>query len=79
MARYYNTKVNLRCFEAGNWVLRKVIQATKNLSHDKLGPNWEGPYKVIQYYRRGTYHLEDMDGKKLPHPWNVEHFKKYYP
>uniref|UniRef100_A0A2N9FFZ0 Uncharacterized protein n=1 Tax=Fagus sylvatica TaxID=28930 RepID=A0A2N9FFZ0_FAGSY len=34
----------------------------------KLGPNWEGPYKIIQYYRRGTYHLEDRHGKKLPHP-----------
>uniref|UniRef100_A0A2N9EDC4 Integrase catalytic domain-containing protein n=1 Tax=Fagus sylvatica TaxID=28930 RepID=A0A2N9EDC4_FAGSY len=29
--------------------------------------------------RRGTYHLEDRHGKKLPHPWNAEHFKKYYP
>uniref|UniRef100_A0A2N9G172 Integrase catalytic domain-containing protein n=1 Tax=Fagus sylvatica TaxID=28930 RepID=A0A2N9G172_FAGSY len=44
----------------------------------KLGLNWEGPYKVIKYYRRGTYHLEDRHGKKLPHPWNAEHLKKYY-
>uniref|UniRef100_A0A2N9I9R7 Reverse transcriptase domain-containing protein n=1 Tax=Fagus sylvatica TaxID=28930 RepID=A0A2N9I9R7_FAGSY len=79
MARYYNTKVKLRRFEVGNWVLRKVTQATKDQSQGKLGPNWEGPYMVIQYYRRGTYHLDDMDGKKLPYPWNVENFKKYYP
>uniref|UniRef100_A0A2N9GLN6 RNase H type-1 domain-containing protein n=1 Tax=Fagus sylvatica TaxID=28930 RepID=A0A2N9GLN6_FAGSY len=79
MARYYNTKVKLRRFEIGDWVLRKVTQATKDPSQGKLGPNWEGPYKIIQYYRRGTYHLEDRHGKKLPHPWNAEHLKKYYP
>uniref|UniRef100_A0A2N9H429 Reverse transcriptase domain-containing protein n=1 Tax=Fagus sylvatica TaxID=28930 RepID=A0A2N9H429_FAGSY len=79
MARYYNTKVKLRRFEVGDWVLRKVTQATKDPSQGKLGPNWEGPYKIIQYYRRGTYHLEDRHGKKLPHPWNAEHLKKYYP
>jgi ribonuclease HI len=79
MAKYYNTKVKLRRFEIGDWVLRKVTQATKDPSQGKLGPNWEGPYKVIQYYRKGTYHLEDRHGKKLPHPWNAEHLKKYYP
>uniref|UniRef100_A0A2N9ELT3 RNase H type-1 domain-containing protein n=1 Tax=Fagus sylvatica TaxID=28930 RepID=A0A2N9ELT3_FAGSY len=79
MARYYNTKVKLQRFEVCDWVLRKVTQATKDPSQGKLGPNWEGPYKVIQYYRRGTYHLEDRYGKKLPHPWNAEHLKKYYP
>uniref|UniRef100_A0A2N9H5S1 Integrase catalytic domain-containing protein n=1 Tax=Fagus sylvatica TaxID=28930 RepID=A0A2N9H5S1_FAGSY len=79
MARYYNTKVKLRRFEVSDWVLRKVTQATKDPSQGKLGPNWEGPYKVTQYYRRGTYHLEDRHGKKLPHPWNAEHLKKYYP
>jgi hypothetical protein len=39
MARYYNTKVKLRRFEVGNWVLRKVTQATKDPSQGKLGPN----------------------------------------
>jgi ribonuclease HI len=50
MARYYNTRVKLRRFEVGDWVLRKVSQATKDPSQGKLGPNWEGPYKVTQYY-----------------------------
>uniref|UniRef100_A0A2N9FNL1 Integrase catalytic domain-containing protein n=1 Tax=Fagus sylvatica TaxID=28930 RepID=A0A2N9FNL1_FAGSY len=77
MAKYYNTKVKLRRFEIGDWVLRKITQATKDPSQGKLGPNWEGPYKVMQYYRRGTYHLEDRHGKKLPHPWNAEHLKKH--
>jgi hypothetical protein len=58
MAKYYNTKVKLQRFEVGDWVLRKVTQATKDPSQGKLGPNWEGPYKVIQYYRKDTYHKE---------------------
>ena len=32
MARYYNTKVKLRRFEVGDWVLRKVTQVTKDPS-----------------------------------------------
>jgi hypothetical protein len=68
MAQYYNTRVKLRCFEIGDLVLRRVTQAIKDPFQGKLGPNWEGPYKVVQYFRKGTYHLEDMGGKKLPHP-----------
>jgi hypothetical protein len=71
--------VKARQFEVGDLVLRKVTIATKNHTQGKLGPNWEGPYKVIEIHRRGTYHLEAMDGKWLPHPWNIEHLKKYYP
>ena len=33
----------------------------------------EGPYKVVDYFKKGTYHQRILDGKKLPHPWNVEH------
>uniref|UniRef100_A0A2N9EYJ1 Uncharacterized protein n=1 Tax=Fagus sylvatica TaxID=28930 RepID=A0A2N9EYJ1_FAGSY len=44
----------------------------------KLGPTWEGPYRVVKFHRRGTYHLEKIDGDALPHPWNAEHLKKYY-
>ncbi|XP_030964543.1 uncharacterized protein LOC115985784 [Quercus lobata] len=28
--------------------------------------------------RKGTYHLETLEGQKLPHPWNTEHLRKYY-
>ena len=47
-------------------VMRKVSQATKDLNEGKLGPNWESPYKVIRYSRRGSYYLEDTNGKPLP-------------
>ena len=53
----------------GNWdvkpqtdmVLWKVSQATKDPTQEKLGPNWEGLYKVVCYSRRGSYYLEDMN------------------
>ena len=59
MMRYYNQRVKLKQFNPRDMVLRKVSQATKDLNNGKLGPNWEGPYKVIRYSRRGSYYLED--------------------
>ena len=79
MARHYNSKVKPKQLSVGDLILRKVTLATKNPSEGKLGPNWEGPYKVIEIRRPGTCHLEDMDGRRLPHPWNAEHLRKYYP
>ena len=78
MAEYYNKRVKLRRLEVGDLVLRKVSTATKDLNQRKLGPTWEGPYGVVHYSRRGSYHLETLDGQKLPRPWNTENLKKYY-
>ncbi|XP_075636710.1 uncharacterized protein LOC142608944 [Castanea sativa] len=78
MMRYYNQRVKLKCFNPGDMVLQKVSQATKDPNEGKLGLNWEGPYKVVHYSRRGSYYLEDANGKPLPCPWNAEHLKKYY-
>uniref|UniRef100_A0A2N9GS79 RNase H type-1 domain-containing protein n=1 Tax=Fagus sylvatica TaxID=28930 RepID=A0A2N9GS79_FAGSY len=78
MARYHDRRVKHREFKIGDLVLRKVTLATKDPTQGKLGPTWEGPYRVIKFFRRGTYHLEKLDGTALPHPWNAEHLKKYY-
>ena len=67
MARYYNTKVKLRYFNIKDLVIGKVTLATKNPSQGNLGPTWEEPYKVVEFYHRGTYHLETLDGRWLPH------------
>ena len=78
-ARYKNLiMVKSRRFNIGDLVLKKVSLATKNPVHGKLGPNWEGPYRVINFKRQGSYYLEALDGRKLEHPWNVEHLRKYY-
>ena len=78
MAKYYNQRVKLKKFHIGDLVLRKVTPATKDPAQGKLGPTWEGPYKVVHYSWQGSYHQEDLDGNKLPRPWNVEHIKRYY-
>ena len=48
MTRYHYQRVKLKLFNPRNMVLRKVSQATKDPTQGKLGPNWEGSYKVIQ-------------------------------
>ena len=78
MAEYYNKRVRPRRLEVGDLVLCKVLTVTKDPNQGKLGPRWEGPYRVVHYSRRGSYHLETLDGQKLPRPWNIENLKKYY-
>ena len=40
MARYYSRKVKVRRFNTRDLVLRKISQATKDLSQGKLGLAW---------------------------------------
>ncbi|GFZ01679.1 hypothetical protein Acr_15g0002880 [Actinidia rufa] len=78
IAKYYNERVKHQSFLPGDLVLRRVTLSTRDPSAGKLGPTWEGPYKVIKVSRPGTYWLEDPNGRALLHPWNAEHLKKYY-
>ena len=78
MAKQYDAMVKPRGFNIGDFVLKRISLATKNPAHGKLGPNWEGPYRVINCKRQGSYYLEALDGRKLEHPWNVEHLRRYY-
>ena len=78
MARQYDAMVKPRRFNIGDLVLKKVSLATKNPAHRKLGPNWKGPYRVISCKRQGSYYLKALDGRKLEHPWNIEHLRRYY-
>ena len=55
VAKYFNRRVRHKSFQLGDLVLRKVTLATKEISTEKLGPTWEGPYKVIKVFRPGTY------------------------
>ena len=58
MAKHYNSRVKQRDFQVGDLVLRKVMGANRDLTQGKLGPNWEGPYRITLWQRKGTYHLE---------------------
>ena len=68
MAEYYNQRVKLKRFNIGDLILRKVTTATKDPTQGKLGPTWEEPYKVVHCSHQRSYHLEDLDGNKLPRP-----------
>ena len=74
----YDTNVKLRPLAVGDLVLRKVLGTTKNSAWGKLGPNWEGPYRITLVAGIGAYYLEDLDEKAVLHPWNVNNLKRYY-
>ena len=66
MADYYNKRVKLRRLDIRDLVLRKVTPVTKDLAQGKLDPTWEGPYRIVHYSRQGSYHLETLDGQRIP-------------
>ena len=65
-------------FKPGDLVLRKVVGNKKKASDGKLGPNWEGPYRVVKTVGTGTYQLENLDGIAVPRPWNATNLRMYY-
>ena len=74
----YDANVKLRPLTPGDLVLRKVLGSAKNSASGKLGPNWEGPYRITLVARIGAYYLEDLDERAIPHPWNVNNLRMYY-
>ena len=54
----YDTNVKLRPLAVGDLVLRKVLGTTKNPTWGKLGPNWEGPYRITSVAGICAYYLE---------------------
>ena len=78
LKRGYDANVRIRPLTPGDLVLRKVVGSAKNLAWGKLGPNWEGPYRITSNAGIGAYFLEDLDGLVVPRPWNVNNLKRYY-
>ena len=76
--REHNKNIKPREFRIGDLILRKVMANTRKLNEGKLGPNWEGPYKVLSQAGLGAFRLEDMDWKLVPRPWNICNLRKYF-
>ena len=74
----YDARVRLRPMELGDLVLRKVLGTAKNPAWGKLGPNWEGPYRITSSTGIGAYFLEDLDEHIISRPWNVNNLRMYY-
>ncbi|GJX13808.1 reverse transcriptase domain-containing protein [Tanacetum coccineum] len=77
MERYYNAKVWGATFKPGDFVYRsnEAIHAKDN---EKLGPKWEGPYEVVEAFRKGAYKIRNNSGDILPQAWNVKDLTKCY-
>jgi hypothetical protein len=78
MKREHDKSIRPRTIRVGDLVLRKVMANTREPNDEKLGPNWEGPYKVLSLAGQGSYKLEDMNGKPIPRPWNTCNLRKYF-
>ena len=64
----YDKGVKLMPLALGDLVLRKVVGTTKNPSWEKLGPNWEGPYRITSVVGIEAYYLDDLDENVFPCP-----------
>ena len=62
----YDKEVKLRPLTPGDLVLRRVVGMVRNPAWGKLGPNWEGLYRITSVASIGAYYLEDLD-KKVVH------------
>ena len=49
LKRGYDANVKLRPLSPGDLVMRKILGNTENPSWGKLGPNWEGPYRIASH------------------------------
>ena len=57
----YDANVKLMLLVPSDLVLRKVLGTAKNPVWEKLGPNWERPYRITSVASIGAYFLEDID------------------
>ena len=78
VAQHYNKNIRVRTFKIEDWVLRRVFQNTKEVGAGKLGPNWEGPYKITKIVGHRAYKLQARDGCDIHNSWNATHLKLYH-
>ncbi|GKE30518.1 reverse transcriptase domain-containing protein [Tanacetum coccineum] len=64
MEKYYNSKVRSTSFKPGDMVYHSN-DASHAKDRGKLGPKWEGPYKVTESLGKGAYKLKDHKGNEL--------------
>ena len=75
-ARWRNIKVNPHQINSGDFVL---IRKKNAKMAGKLQSKWLGPYLATQTTRPASFTLQDSEGNKLPHTWNIDDLRKYYP
>ncbi|GKD39737.1 reverse transcriptase domain-containing protein [Tanacetum coccineum] len=64
-------------FKPGEFVFRKN-EAIRVEDQGKLGPKWEGPYRVAEAYQNGYYKLQTMEDKEVPRTLHANNLRKCY-
>ncbi|XP_071714324.1 uncharacterized protein [Rutidosis leptorrhynchoides] len=77
IAKYYDKRVRARSYKVGDLVWHDN-QASRAQNTGKLGPNWEGPYKVIGISNTGTYKLAELKGNPIKQSWHATALNKCY-
>nr|GEV49879.1 putative ribonuclease H-like domain-containing protein [Tanacetum cinerariifolium] len=77
MKQYYNKKVRPEGFRLGEFVFRRN-EASRIEDQGKLGPKWEGPYRVIKAYDNGSHKLQTLEDKEVPRTWHAINLRKCY-
>ncbi len=62
----------------GDLVLRKIVGSRKDPTQGKLGPNWEGPYKIASVAGAGAFRLMGLNDVLVKWPRNICNLKKFY-
>ncbi|GKC36898.1 reverse transcriptase domain-containing protein, partial [Tanacetum coccineum] len=68
--KYYNSRACGTSFKPGDMVYHGN-EASHARDEGKLGPKWEGPYKVKESLGKGAYKLKDCKGNEMPRTWNI--------
>ena len=74
VAKYYDSRVRGRELKVGQLALRKIEKETLK----KLDSKWEGPYRVVQVVKPGTYRLETLGGRPIRRTWNIRKLRIFY-
>jgi len=74
--RRYNANLCPRSFVKGDLVWRMASGARKK--DDKFSANWDGPYRIRDDAKGGSYKLEQLTREEIPNTWNVSHLKFYF-
>ncbi|GJZ57586.1 hypothetical protein Tco_0613080 [Tanacetum coccineum] len=75
--QYYNKRACPVSFKVRDFVYRRN-KASHVENQGKLGPNWEGPYWVIESYVNGSYKLCMMNDRKVPRMWHAINLRNYF-
>ena len=80
VARAYNKKVKDKVFSVDDLVWKVILPMDRN---DKVlgkwSPNWEGPFKISQFFSKNAYELEELDSDRRILLVNGKYLKKYKP